>query len=160
MNEASPENLLSYFQRLAATTGRQQYVDGADLTFKWIELRGADHVPETQFRELLDRIELPLEPPGSGWFDLWLQFVNWGYQRGFSVPDDHPWRVDPNCWRCRACGPYKDQIVVEKMYTIVKRNDQSGLIRLVNEHGKTRWYPMEHFEEPRTPMRNWLRKNG
>lgn len=160
MNEAFPEKLLNYFQGLVATTGRQQYVDGAALTTQWIELLGADHVSENQFRELLDRIELPSAAPGSGWFELWLQFRGWGYQRGFSVPDDHPWRDDPNCWKCLECGPYKDQIVAEKMYAVVGRNNESELLRLVNEQGRTRWYPMELFEEPKTLVRNWVRKDG
>ena len=159
MPEQSPQQLLNYFERLVAEGNTSpQYSAGVTLSKRHIALLQMSSVSEDEFRSLLNDIETVAERPGSGIFDLWLQVRHWGYERGFSVPKDHPWRVDRRRWTCESTGEYVGQITVGEDYEILDIDEVRQLVRLVADNGRTRWYPAGLFVPPMIPQREWIRK--
>src|SRR5262249_37062157 len=117
-------------------------------------------VSQVEFDALLNEIEtLPDSIPGSGWFDLWLRVRHWGYQGGLSVPADHPWRVPPNTFRCTNPELFHEQLTQGKTYRPVARNLDKKLLRVVDDRGKTRWFPSSCFEEILPPARKRVRRD-
>ena len=114
-------------------------------------------VSETEFEELFAQVEVE-KRPGSGWFDLWLRVRHWGYEKGFSVPYQHLWGWEPDAFTCIEVGDYAGQITSGKKYKRVREDSQRNLLRIVNDYGKTRWYPLHLFERPVAPIREWIRK--
>lgn len=159
--EDSPEQLLTYFRaRQKEMPGERAWEEGVRLTIRWIALLGNGPVPQAKFDALMNEIETsPDKVPGSGWFDLWLRVRHWGYQAGLSVPNDHPWRIPPNTFRCTAQGSFNEQLTPGKTYAAVARNSDRALIRILDDRGTTRWYPTSCFEEIVPPARTRVRKD-
>src|SRR5262245_16805824 len=71
---------------------------------------------QDDFDRLMAEVEAPPEDHGSGWFDLWSRVRHWGYQSGLSVPDDHPWRIPRDTFRCTDPSAYEGHITLGKTY--------------------------------------------
>lgn len=159
MCEQSPEELLAYFERsVAFGDPNSQYATGVALSKRRIALLAQESVSEEEFRSLLSGIEEVGCPPGSGIFDLWLQVRHWGYELGFAVPDDHPWRVDPRRWVRELAEEYAGHITAGKEYEVLATDEARKLVRVVADTGRTRWYPTSLFRPPLIPERKWIRK--
>lgn len=159
--EGSPEQLLSYFKaRQKEMPGKSIWEEGIRLTTCWIALLRNGTASQEAFDALMHEIEkVPRRAVGSGWFGLWLRVCHWGDEMGFSVPEDHPWRVPPNNFQCTNPEVFTEQLTHGKTYEAVARNVEKALIRIVDDRGKTRWYPASCFEEIQQPVRTYTQQN-
>jgi hypothetical protein len=159
--DPNPEALLAYFKRSQQVCPEdREWSEGARLTADWIASLRKGPPSQAEFDAFILQIEtIPDRLPGSGWFDLWLRVRHWGYQAGLSVPEDHPWRVPPNHFLCRNPELFTEQLTQGKTYQAITRNLDKALLRLVDDRGKTRWYPASCFEEILPPERKYVRRN-
>jgi hypothetical protein len=75
--------LLRYFEAVGkAYPSDDHWRNGAEMCRKWHLLLTADHQTQAEVDALLKRLESEPEP-GSGWYDLNLQFRHWARSRGF-----------------------------------------------------------------------------
>lgn len=142
---SEPQALQDYFDRLASESARTEYVRGAEMTREWITLLGIDSVSQAQFNEFFFRLE-DINGAGSGYFDLWMRVRHWGYQLGFSVPDDHPWRLDLDVICCVGNSSFESQLTINRKYHIVACDEAKQMVRVQNDEGKLRWYPIKNFD--------------
>lgn len=154
----TPEQLLEYFEWMKTHHNDPKWEQGATLIAEWIALMQQEIVLEQEFRQLYDQIEAPLQAPGSGWFDLWLRVRHWGYHKGFAVTDHHHWDWDPDAFTCTEVGDYTGQITPGKQYARIREDTARQLLRVVNDQGKTRWYPIHLFERSVVPVQRWIRR--
>lgn len=153
------ERLLAYFDRLSNEQSDPQYSIGAAMTREWLVLKHQGSISQTEFDSFLQRLE-DIEPPGSGYFDLWIRVRHWAYEAGLDVPNDHPWRVDRRNVVCTSHDGFAAQLTVGKQYRRLDTDEARQLVRICNNQGKHRWYPHKCFEPVVRPDRPRVRKDG
>lgn len=152
------EDIKQYFIEISEMTKTEKWLEGAEVADLFMDFKKQAKHTEEDFNSIMEKVE-SCQSPGSVWFYMWQLIRNWGFEKGYTVPENHPWYIDTTRITCINTDAFEHALTEEREYKILDQESKEGFIRVKDDNGKHSWFPTKCFEEPRKIIRTYTKKS-